>query len=221
MCKKKESYLILRINLINNCSQQFGGSAFAIQNAMGCTIEKANEFAEAYSKGFPGIAKFKEKGSKEVRNNGYIVLNPITGHKTYWATFNKWKREQENYTSKFWEEYRNIHKPNKDDVFIQVKEHFKEVSKWDRKALNSVTQGTGAIILKDSQIKLFHWVVENGYFGKCRLANLTHDECNWEFPENLTNFPKIVEDFMEKSASKYCKSVPVPAVAEVSDHWVH
>ena len=202
-------------------SQQFGGSAFAIQNAKGCTLEEAEKFAEAYSKGFPGIAKFKEKGSKEVRSKGYILLNPITGHKTYWATFNKWKEEQNHFTSEFWEEYRNIHKPNKDSVYVEVKEHFKEVSKWDRKALNSVTQGTGAIVLKDSQIAIFHWVVENGYFGKCRLDNLTHDECNWEYPEELTTFPKVVEEYMESSASKYCKSVPIPAVAEVSDHWVH
>lgn len=202
-------------------SQQFGGSAFAIQNAMGCTLEKAEEFAEAYAKGFPGIAKFKEKGSKEVRSRGRILLNPITGHKTYWATFNKWEDKQRQFTPEFWDEYRRIHKPNKDSVYQEVRNHFKEASKWDRKALNSVTQGTGAIILKDSQIQLFHWVVNNGYFGKCRLANLTHDECNWEFPEDLTIFPKIVEDCMESSASKYCKSVPIPAVAEVGDCWIH
>lgn len=202
-------------------SQQFGGSAFAIQNAMGCTIEKAEEFAKAYAEGFPGIAKFKEKGSKEVRNKGYILLNPITGHKTYWATFNKWKDKQKQFTPEFWDEYRRIHKPNEDSIYQEVRNHFKEVSKWDRKALNSVTQGTGAIILKDSQIRLFHWVVNNGYFGKCRLANLTHDECNWEFPEDFDEFPKIVESYMEYSASKYCKSVPIPAVAEVDDCWRH
>lgn len=202
-------------------SQQFGGSAFAIQNAMGCTLEKAEEFAKAYADGFPGIAKFKEKGSKEVRNKGYILLNPITGHKTYWATFNKWKDKQKQFTPEFWDEYKRIHKPNEDSVYQEVRNHFREVSKWDRKALNSVTQGTGAIILKDSQIELFHWVVNNGYFGKCRLVNLTHDECNWEFPEDLDIFPKIVEKYMEHSASKYCKSVPIPAVAEVDNCWKH
>lgn len=202
-------------------SQQFGGSAFAIQNAIGCTLGKAEEFAKAYADGFPGIAKFKEKGSKEVRNKGYILLNPITGHKTYWATFNKWKDKQKQFTPEFWDEYKRIHKPNEDSVYQEVRNHFREVSKWDRKALNSVTQGTGAIILKDSQIELFHWVVNNGYFGKCRLVNLTHDECNWEFPEDLDIFPKIVEKYMEHSASEYCKSVPIPAVAEVDNCWKH
>lgn len=122
-------------------SQQFGGTAYAIQNAMGCTLEKAQEFADSYAKGFPGIAKFKERASKTVREKGYIELCNITGHKTYWAEFNNWKDEQLSYTQEFWEEYKNIHKPNKDKVYLSVKKHFQQVSKYERKALNSPTQG--------------------------------------------------------------------------------
>lgn len=188
---------------------------------MGCTIEKAIAFKEAYSKGFPEIAKYKEKASKIVRNKGYILLCPITGHKTYWAGFNKWKEVQASYTQSFWDEYRNIHKPNKDNIYLEVKEHFQEVSKFDRKSLNSPTQGTGAIILKDSQIKIFNWVVDNGYFGICLLCNLTHDECNWEYPEELEEFPKIISKTMEESAAIYCKSVPIPAEATVGECWIH
>lgn len=202
-------------------SQQFGGSAFAIQNAMGCTLEKAQEFADAYSKGFPGIATYKDKASKLVRNKGYILLCPITGHKTWWEGFNRWKEIQSSYNQDFWDKYREIHKPNKDSVYLDVKKHFQEVSKFDRKSLNSPTQGTGAIILKDSQIDIFNWVVDNGYFGKCLLANLTHDECNWEFPEELKEFPDIVKSKMEKCAAKYCKSVPIPAEATIGDYWIH
>ena len=177
-------------------SQQFGGSANAIQNAMGCSIEEAQEFANNYAKGFPGIAKFKKQGSYNVRHLGYIELCPITGHKTYWLNWNNWIKSE-----------------NPD---------WKEASKWDRKALNSVTQGTGAIILKDSQIEVFNWVVDNGYFGKILLCNLTHDEANWEFPENLENtFPKLLSEYMEKSAAKYCKSLPIPAESTVGKCWIH
>ena len=202
-------------------SQQFGGTAYAIQNAMGCTLEKAQEFADSYAKGFPGIAKFKEKASKTVREKGYIELCNITGHKTYWAEFNNWKDEQLSYTQEFWEEYKNIHKPNKDKIYLSVKKHFQQVSKYERKALNSPTQGTGAIILKDSQINLFNWVVDNGYFGKCKLVCLCHDECNWEFPEELSDFPTLVKTYMEKSAAKYCKSLPIPAEVNVGNKWIH
>lgn len=81
---------------------------------------------------------------------------------------------------------------------------------------------TAAIILKDSQIKVFNWVVNNGYFGKILLVNLSHDEANWEFPEELKeSFPAFLQKSMEDSAAKYCKSLPIPAVAEVGDHWIH
>lgn len=203
-------------------SQQFGGSAFAIQNAMGCSLEEAQKFADAYADGFKGIAKFKAKGSSEVRKNGYIVLCPLTGHKTYWWDHNVWLQRQATFTQEFWENYRNYHKGTGDAVALKVKEHFQAASKWDRKALNSVTQGTGAIILKDSQIALFNWVVDNGYFGKIRLCNLTHDEANWEFPEELKDFfPNLLQETMEKSAGKYCKALPIPAEASVGDHWIH
>lgn len=203
-------------------SQQFGGTEYAIQSVLGCSIEEAREFKDSYASGFPGIAKFKKKGSEFVRKYGYIVLNPITGHKTYWWDFNDWKSRQESFTREFWDDYKEHHKNTGDKVAVMIKEHFKTASLWDRKALNSVTQGTGAIILKDSQIEMFRWVVKNGYFGKILLNNLTHDEANWEFPEDMKDtFPSLLQNMMEKSASKYCKSLPVPAVPEVAKYWIH
>ena len=203
-------------------SQQFGGTEYAIQNAMGCTLEEAIEFRDAYAKGFPGIAKYKKKASNLVKTKGYILLCEVTGHKTYWEGFNRWAERQKTFTQDFWEDYKINHKPYKDKVYQEVREHFQEVSKFsDRKSINSPTQGSGAIILKDSQISIFNWVVDNGYFGKCLLANLTHDECNWEFPEELENFPNIISKTMEFSASKYCKSVPIPAEASVDICWRH
>jgi DNA polymerase I-like protein with 3'-5' exonuclease and polymerase domains len=202
-------------------SQQFGGSAQAIQNSMGCSMEDAEAFAEAYKRGFPGIAKFKEEGSKSVRKNGYIVLCKETGLKTFWWNHKKWLERQKTFTQEFWEEYKTQHKGTGDYVAQIVREHFKAASKWDRKALNSVTQGLGAVILKDSQIDMFNWVVDNGFFGKILLVNLTHDEANWEFPEKEVNFPKLLEETMEKSAAKYCHKLPIPAEASVDSHWVH
>ena len=203
-------------------SQQFGGSAFAIQNAMGCTLAEAQAFADAYANGFKGIAKFKAKGSYYVRKYGHIVLCPITGHKTYWWDHDMWLSRQQSYTQEFWNDYKKNHKGTGDSVALEVKRHSQAASKWNRKALNSVTQGTGAIILKDSQIDVFNWVVDNGYFGKIKLCNLTHDEANWEFPEELKDtFPKFLKSTMEKSAYKYCKELPIPAEASVGDHWIH
>ena len=202
-------------------SQQFGGSAQAIQNSMGCSLEEAEAFATAYAKGFPGIASFKKWGSEHVRKYGYILLCKETGHKTFWWDHDKWLEDQKSFTTQFWDEYRAYHKGTGDSIDMLVKNHFKAASKWDRKALNSVTQGLGAIILKDSQIAIFNWVVDNGYFNKMLLVNLTHDECNWEFSKDMTEFPSIVKKCMEESAAKYCKTLPIPADAAVNTFWEH
>ena len=202
-------------------SQQFGGSEYAIQNAMGCSMQEAMQFRDAYAKGFPDIAKFKNEGSKNVKEKGYIELCPITGHKTYWWDNVIWKERQASFTQEFWEDYRNNHKGTGDSVAQEVSMHFKAASKWDRKSLNSPTQGLGAIILKESQIRIFNWIVDNGYFGKILLCNLTHDECNWEYPNTITEFPKVVQSSMEETATKYCKSLPIPAEPTISGHWIH
>lgn len=221
MNKKKKSYLILKINLINNCSQQFGGSEFAIQGSLGCSIEEARAFKEAYDKGFSGIAKFKERGSKFVREHGYIEICKATGHRMYWWDWTKWKEVQKSFTSEFWEEYKRKHKGTGDLICQEVKEHFQAASKWDRMALNGPTQGTGIIILKTAATNLYKWIIDNNLFGKVKFCAFVHDEILAEYPKEVSNFPKVLENEMFKAAAIYCKSVPIPAEAEVSDHWVH
>lgn len=203
-------------------SQQFGGSEYAIMSSLGCSLEEATKFKKAYDSGFQGIAKFKEKGSKFVREHGYVLMNPITGHKMYWWDWNRWKEDQKSYTHEFWDEYKARHKGTGDAVEQEVKMHFKAASKWDRMALNAPTQNTGVDILKTAATETFNWIVDNGYFGKVLLCALVHDEQLLEFPEELKDtFPKLLEKIMLKAAAKFCKSVPIPAEAEVSTHWIH
>ena len=203
-------------------SQQFGGSEYAIMSSLGCSLEEATKFKKAYDSGFQGIAKFKEKGSKFVREHGYVLMNPLTGHKMYWWDWNHWKEVQNSYTPAFWEEYKTKHKGTGDVIEQEVKMHFKAASKWDRMALNAPTQNTGVDILKTAATDTFNWIVDNGYFGKVLLCALVHDEQLLEFPEKLKDtFPKLLEKIMLEAAAKFCKSVPIPAEAEVSTHWVH
>ena len=203
-------------------SQQFGGSEFAIQNSMGCSLEEALAFKTAYDSGFSGIAKFKEKGAKFVYENGYILMNKHTGHKMYWWDWEDWKQKQAEFNSPgFWDNYKMYHKNTGDAVNKKVKKHARIRSKYERMALNSPTQGTGICCLKDAMTTLFNWVVDNGYFGKVLFCAFVHDECDVEFPKELTNFPQVVSDIMLNSAAKFCKAVPIPAEASVGDFWIH
>lgn len=203
-------------------AMQFGGSAFAIQNSLGCSLEEAEQIAEAYWKGFKGIADFKKKGSEFVRKNGYILMCEYSGHKMFWWDHDKWLDRQKSYTPEFWEEYRTKHKGTNDWVAQEVRQHFKAASKWDRMALNSVTQGSGIVILKIAMTNFFNWIVENGYFGKVEIAALVHDESNVVFPEELKDIvPQVQRKCMEDAAALVCKKLPIPAVPEIGLYWVH
>lgn len=71
-------------------------------------------------------------------------------------------------------------------------------------------------------VAFFRWIVKNGYFNKILLCDLVHDEVVMEYPKELEDIavPKLVEA-MEKGAALICKKLPIPAIAETGDHWIH
>lgn len=204
-------------------SQQFGGSEHAIASSLGCSLEEALKFKRAYDEGFKGITAFKNKGSKFVREHGYILITPVTGHKMYWWDWEQWKEEGKQFTQEFWEDYRQNHKGvPMDEVALMVKRHFQVQSKYDRMALNTPTQGTGSCIIKTAAINLFKWIIDNNMFAKVKLCAMVHDELLVEIPKNIKDtFPSVLEDIMLKAAKVFCKKVPIPAEAEVAAYWIH
>ena len=202
---------------------QFGSDGSAIAPQLKIPVEEARQLVQNLLNGMTGLKAFKDKSSKFVLQNGYIEILPQTGHRGYWFDWAYWKKVQASYTQEFWEKYRLYHKGTGDAVARSVTEHFKAKSKWcDRMSLNLPTQGGGAVVLKEFAIEWFNWVVDNGYFGKILLVNLTHDEHNSEFPEELKDtYPKMVEQMMEKACAKYDHKLPIPAEATVGTHWIH
>jgi DNA polymerase I-like protein with 3'-5' exonuclease and polymerase domains len=210
-----------RNSIRNKCSQQFGGSEYAIMGTMGCSQEEALAFKQAYEKGFPGIAEFKRKGSEFVRKNGYILICKYTGHKIYWWDHDKWLERQKSFTQEFWDEYRTKHKGTGDYVAQEVSMHFKAASKWDRLALNSPTQGSGSIILKMAITDFFNWIVDNNLFKQVEISALVHDEVNIIYKDSIENAASKLKECMERAAGIICTSLPIPAEAEVDNCWKH
>ena len=199
----------------------FGAAAPTISKAANCSVEQAQAYIDALDKEFTGMSAFARKGSKFVRENGYVVINKNTGHKLYWWDHKEWLERQKSFNSEFWDDYRTFHKGTGDEIAQMVRQHFQAAGKWDRMVRNSPTQGTGAIILKDSLTSLFNWIVDNKYFNKVHICCAVHDEIVADYPKEIEDFPKILEKIMETSASKFCKSLPIPAEASVGDHWIH
>lgn len=200
----------------------FGAAAPTLSQSANCSVEQAQQYIDALDKEFYGMAEFAKKGSSFVRNNGYIIINPLTGHRLNWWDWEDWKKEQEQFNAPgFWDDYKLNHKGTGDNIALAVRRHFQAAGKYDRMARNSPTQGTGACIMKTAMTDLFNWIVDNGYFGKVHICCSVHDEIVCDYPKELNSFPKVLENIMEQAAAVFCKSLPIPAEASVGDHWIH
>lgn len=201
---------------------QFGSDGTAAAPQLGVSVDEAKQLVTNLLEGMTGLASFKTMAGKQLMEKGYVLISPQTGHKAYWWDYEAWKERQKSFTSEFWEEYKK-HKGTGDTICQTVRHHFQAVSKWrDRMSLNLPTQGGGAICLKDACITLFNWIVDNGYFNKIKLVNLTHDEINSECPKELQDtYPQLVADIMQKTCAKYYTKLSIPAEASVNTHWVH
>lgn len=80
---------------------------------------------------------------------------------------------------------------------------------------------SGIIILKYAMAKFFKWIVENKLFGIVKICDLVHDEAVIEYPETMPEVSTILKKFMEEASAKFCKKLPIPAVPECGDHWIH
>ena len=199
----------------------YGGGYTTIMQQLKCSEEEALQIVKNYEEGFKGTIEFARKGSKFVRENGYILICPITGHRMYWWDHKDWLERQKSYTKEFWEEYRTKHKGTGDYIAKEVSMHFKAASKYDRLARNSPAQGTSSIMTKDAVTAIFNWIVDNGFFGKIKCCALVHDETCWEYPKEISVFSDLVKSYMEKAANKYCKSIEIPAESSVGICWIH
>lgn len=193
-------------------SQQFGGSAKAIQNALGCSAQEAKEIAIAYNEGFKGIADFKKRGAAFLSNHGYVIICKKTGHKVYWENYHKWREMIET----------PIYLQDREYSSEEQKKLNMEYSKWaNRMSLNAPTQGTGIICLKLAMIMFFKWILKNNLFKKVLICDLVHDEAVIEYPKEMPEVSNKLQEAMEKASSMLCDKLPIPAVPEVSTHWIH
>jgi len=236
--KKKRPDLRSKVKSVE-FSVQFGSDGTASAGQLGIPVEESRALVSNLLKGMKGLAKFKEEGDKFVKANGFVYAMKQTGHRVYIPEWKDWNEIQKSFDSAFWENYKPIKakkekakaeglnpyyyldEDEKATAFL-VSNQWRTASKWGRLALNCPTQGGGAVVLKTAVINWFNWVVDNGYFGKILLVNLTHDEINSEFPEELKDtYPQLVAKIMQDAGAIYYHKLPLPATPEVDTCWRH
>lgn len=200
----------------------YGGNDSTLVQQYGMPKEKAESIYKNYMKGFMGISRFQEKQKRFVVQNGYILISPVTGHRAFWWDWEYWKEVQRSLTNDFWTDYRLNHKGTGDEVAQMVRKHFKAKSSLEKNACNSPLQGTGAIIFKMFSVKLFNWVVDNGYFNIIKFCVPAHDEINVECPVNMAQMVSDkIQEIMKETGKLFCHTLEMDSDASIGDHWIH
>lgn len=201
----------------------YGSDGSSISKKIGLPKEKAREMVRGILAGMTGMAAFKKKTVRFLKNHGYIVLHEATGHRVYWPEWGTWKAVEDTFDRDFWNNYVVFHRGTNDEVVKKVRRQRELSHDWfEKNVLNYPIQGGSAIVLKQAAADLYEWVVRNGYFGKILFCVFVHDEICVECPEEMKDsFTKTMTSIMEKAAGKYYKRLKIPAEASVAPYWVH
>lgn len=201
----------------------YGSNGASIAANIGMSVEKAMSMVQGILDGMPGMVEYKKKAGKFLKEHGYIVINPVTGHRIYWPEWSTWKAEEDSYDRTFWENYKMYHKGTDDEVCRRVRKHMSMGHDWfEKNVLNYPIQGGSAIVLKVAAANLYKWVLQKGYFGKVLFCVFVHDELDVECPKELeAEVSQTLPEIMEKAAAKFYHKLKIPAEVSVNTYWEH
>lgn len=99
----------------------YGGSDFTVANRLLIPQEEAQRLLDNYFKGFPKMTAYFNKVFKETTKNGYILIDSISGRKSFLPFYEEYLQLYKLTKEKgFWESYRS----NKEAYAREVKRYF-------------------------------------------------------------------------------------------------
>lgn len=208
----------------------YGGDANTIFKNKGIPIEEAREIYNDYMDGFKGIKKYQDFCRKDVMEKGYILLNPLTGHKAYIYDFDRLKELRESFKNPgFWESYRKLKVDNPDSSLVQeVKHYFKRKSASEKQSINYRIQGTGSMCLRVSMINFFEYLRKHNLLFKVLICVTPYDEINVEAPEEIAeDIAQVLYNCMVKAGAYFCTRCRLDAEisrlpnGELPTYWIH
>lgn len=175
-------------------------------------------------RGFPGVKDYQDYCRTAVMQDGYILENPVTGHKAFihdWETLHSIQKEMED--REFWEEYRHMKKYDPDsDIVRRVRYYYKRKSDLEKQSINYRIQNRGAMCFKFASIYFFKYIINNNLQNKVLMCAGVHDEWNIEAPEEIAEEVALtLQKCMEKAGSIFCTRLPLSTDISISDHWIH
>ncbi len=210
-----------------NFAIKFGGVGKTISDNLSISLEEGEAIYNNYMKGFPGIATYFSKMSKEAIEKGYVEINHITKRKSFVDFYPEYKRLKEIIKEEgFWDTYK-VEKAKNSPKFINelkliVKDYFKYQGMITRKSLNYPVQGSGSDITKLAACYMFDYILENKLFNRTKIVNIVHDEILIECPTSIEDkIAKKLEECMVRSGKVFFTRIPLEATASIGNYWIH
>lgn len=209
----------------------YGGDANTISQNKGIPLEEAQKIYNAYMDGFQGIKAYQNFRRKDWFNKGYILLNPITGHKAFiydWEDLVSIRKAMNE--PGYWDEYRRKKEMGDfdDPQVAEVRHFFKRKSASEKQSINYPIQATGSMCLRFSLIYFFDYLRENKLLNKVKICVPPYDEINCEAPKEIAlDVAKKLHECMVKAGAIFCTKckldadISLNADGTLPDHWVH
>ena len=205
------------------------GNANTMVQNYGIPLSKAQSIENAYMKGFSGLKKYQDEARKDWLRQGYILINPITGHKAYIYDYPALIEDKKWMSSLDWAYYREMKQENPScDTVQRVKNYFRRKADNDRQSGNYKIQGTGAIIFRVATVYFWNHIINNGWFDKVKLCIPVHDEWDIEAPEDIAEeVAKTLYQCMIKAGAFFSTNCRLDAdISRLEDgslptYWIH
>lgn len=202
----------------------YGGDYNTISKNDGIPVEEAKEIYDNFMEGFPGIKRYQDYCRAAVMRDGYILLNPLTGHRAHIYDAEELKETHSKMQEPgFWEYYQSARRRNPQDEIVQeVRHYMQRKAASEKQSINYRIQNRGAMCFKLSSIKLFNWIVDHKLIDKVKMCVPAHDEFNLECPIAIKEqIGKVLIDCMIAGGKPFCPNVFLGADIDINDHWVH
>lgn len=156
----------------------YGGDANTIANNKGIPKKEAEKIYENFMNGFPGVKKYQDYCRAEVMRKGYILMNPVTGHKAFIYDWDELSETQERMKDPMYmtiyEQYK--HSDPNNEVVKAVKHFMKRKSASEKQSINYRIQNRGAMAFKLASIKLFNYLKKNNLLFIVKYCVPAHDK---------------------------------------------
>ena len=189
-----------------NLGLDYGKTAFSVKDDLDTTQEEAQKLIDIIAAKTPKKTEYFKQCFEYVKNDGYIIIDPITKRRTWFSKY---------------QEYKDLSEKVK---FNRDKKLYSEFSKikgeMERFSRNYKIQGTGGSMTKLAAIYFYKEIDKHDLWNKIWLVNLVHDELDAESQIEYKDLAAtLLTKAMEDAGKVFCKQIPMKVEPSICSCW--